>query len=130
MFKNQTAVAIETVNNNNKVTVIFSEIEIILAAGAVNTPKLLFLSGIGHISELQRLNIPKVVHLPGVGLNLYDHINFPLYATIEAPISVTIRKLGSFTEVANYLLHKTGNRYHIYKYKVNFNSFYFWRFVE
>jgi len=47
--------------------------EIILSAGAFNSPKLLLLSGIGPAEQLRRFGIPTVVHLPGVGQNLQDH---------------------------------------------------------
>lgn len=45
----------------------------ILSLGAINTPKLLMLSGVGDAAELQRLQIPVKEHLPGVGQNLQDH---------------------------------------------------------
>jgi choline dehydrogenase len=46
---------------------------IVLSAGALQTPKLLMLSGIGDRDQLARFDIPTAVHLPGVGLNLQDH---------------------------------------------------------
>lgn len=48
--------------------------EVILAAGAIGSPKLLQLSGIGDADELRALEIPVVHHLPGVGRNLQDHL--------------------------------------------------------
>ncbi|CAN8100573.1 unnamed protein product [Discula destructiva] len=48
--------------------------EVILAAGAFQTPKLLEVSGIGDKSLLEKFNIPCLVHSPGVGENLQDHI--------------------------------------------------------
>src|SRR6266404_6719894 len=48
-------------------------IEVILSLGAVQTPKVLMQSGIGDQVELQRLGIPVVQHLPGVGQNFQDH---------------------------------------------------------
>jgi choline dehydrogenase len=52
--------------------------EVILSAGAVNSPKLLLLSGIGPADQLCALQLPVVVDLPGVGQNLQDHLRVPL----------------------------------------------------
>jgi choline dehydrogenase len=48
--------------------------EVILCLGAINTPKVLMLSGIGDTRELERHGIDRVLHLPGVGQNFQDHI--------------------------------------------------------
>ncbi len=48
--------------------------EIILCGGAINSPQLLQLSGVGRGADLARLGIPVVVDLPGVGENLQDHL--------------------------------------------------------
>ncbi|MGQ4827912.1 GMC family oxidoreductase N-terminal domain-containing protein, partial [Enterococcus faecalis] len=48
--------------------------EVILAAGAINTPQLLQLSGIGPADLLQSLGIPVVLDQPEVGGNLQDHL--------------------------------------------------------
>ncbi len=51
-----------------------AEREVLVCAGAINSPQLLMLSGIGASDELKRLGIEPVVHLPGVGANLQDHV--------------------------------------------------------
>jgi choline dehydrogenase len=49
-------------------------LEIVLSLGAIHTPKVLMQSGIGDQTELRRLGIPVLQHLPGVGQNFEDHI--------------------------------------------------------
>jgi choline dehydrogenase len=48
--------------------------EVIISAGSFDSPKLLMLSGIGDAAQLQAMEIPVVVDLPGVGQNLQDHL--------------------------------------------------------
>ncbi|TQK51261.1 choline dehydrogenase-like flavoprotein [Streptomyces sp. SLBN-118] len=64
----------------------YAEGEVILSGGAINSPKLLLLSGIGPGNELRELGVPVVHDLPGVGKNLQDHMD--VYVTAEtAPVS-------------------------------------------
>ena len=60
-------------------TTIRAEREVIVAAGAVGSPKLLLLSGIGPAAHLDQLGIQPVLDLPGVGCNLQDHARVDLY---------------------------------------------------
>jgi choline dehydrogenase len=60
--------------------------EVILSAGAVHTPQLLKLSGIGPHKELKRFNIPMVADVPGVGENLQDHLR--VHLKVLAPYGV------------------------------------------
>ncbi len=62
--------------------------EIILAAGVVNSPHLLMLSGIGDSEELGRHGIPLVQHLPGVGKNVQDHVDCCLVYEFTQPVSL------------------------------------------
>ncbi len=56
------------------VTDIAADKEVILAAGAINSPRLLMLSGVGEAKMLRSLAIDVVENLPGVGENLQDHV--------------------------------------------------------
>ncbi|MGE3149986.1 MAG: GMC oxidoreductase, partial [Pseudorhodoplanes sp.] len=63
--------------------------EVILCAGAINSPKLLMLSGIGPAEELQRHGIAVRHHAPRLGKNLHDHIDVSVKMACEAPVSKT-----------------------------------------
>jgi len=61
--------------------------EVIVSCGAINSPKLLLLSGIGPAAALRRLNIPVVADVPGVGRNLQDHLNVQVVSRCSRPIT-------------------------------------------
>jgi choline dehydrogenase len=61
-----------------------AEQEVIVSAGALLTPKLLLLSGIGPADYLRSLNIPVVADLPGVGQNLQDHVQLPIVFRLKS----------------------------------------------
>jgi choline dehydrogenase len=62
--------------------------EIIVSAGAINSPKLLLLSGIGDPAVLSQLGIPVTADLPGVGKNLSDHPALTISHRCFQPISI------------------------------------------
>lgn len=62
--------------------------EILLSAGAINSPQILMLSGIGDAEELTRHGIDVVRHLPGVGKNLQDHFDCGLIYECTRPVSL------------------------------------------
>ncbi|WP_309647596.1 choline dehydrogenase [Nocardioides sp.] len=62
--------------------------EVILCGGAINSPQLLLLSGIGPKADLERLGIPVVADLPGVGANLQDHLEVYIQYASKQPVSI------------------------------------------
>jgi choline dehydrogenase len=62
--------------------------EVILSGGAINTPQLLQLSGIGNADELRPLGVDVVHHLPGVGENLQDHLEVYVQHACKQPVSL------------------------------------------
>ena len=93
--------------------------EIILCAGAIGTPHILALSGIGPADQLRQLDIPVVQDLPGVGRNLRDHPDVPMaWRTREGfPLdvdqvttgTVTLRFTASGSPFKNDLVIYMGN---------------------
>ena len=80
--------------------------EVILCAGAVNSPQLLMLSGIGDPEQLRLAGIDLRHELPGVGANLQDHLAAGL--VMHCPLPVTMVSAERTGQVARYLLGRTG----------------------
>jgi choline dehydrogenase len=85
--------------------------EVILAAGAVNAPKLLQLSGIGPGELLRRHGIAVRADLPGVGANLQDHLQIRVVFKVHGVKTLnelTARLVGKAMIAAEYALRRTG----------------------
>jgi choline dehydrogenase len=72
---------------DGKIQRITAGLEVVLSLGAMHTPKVLMLSGIGDQAELQRLGIPVVQHLPGVGQNFQDHFGIGCVWEYQQPLA-------------------------------------------
>jgi choline dehydrogenase-like flavoprotein len=82
LLEGRRAVGVEALRGGERLTV-RARAEVILAAGALQSPQLLMLSGIGAPAELQRHGIGVAHALPGVGHNLHDHID--VVQVVSAP---------------------------------------------
>jgi len=85
--------------------------EVILAAGALQSPQLLQLSGIGRADLLRNFGIPVVHELPGVGENLQDHLQARVIFRCTKPITtndVLASKLRTLAMGMRYVLTRTG----------------------
>lgn len=80
--------------------------EVILCGGAVNSPQLLLLSGIGPAAHLKALGIDVVHDLPGVGENLQDHLVAGVLNYSTQPI--TLANATRITSLLQYLLFRKG----------------------
>ncbi|HUB88319.1 MAG TPA: choline dehydrogenase [Dyella sp.] len=80
--------------------------EIILAAGAINSPPLLMLSGIGPAAHLREHGIAPIVDLPGVGEGLQDHLD--ICTLVRCTRKITYDKLNQLAVGWRYLRHHDG----------------------
>ena len=80
--------------------------EIVLAGGAINSPQLLLLSGVGPAEALERMGLDVVADLPGVGENLQDHL-IGLNA-VECREPITLSGAETLGQLARYLLLRRG----------------------
>ena len=85
LFDGTTATGVEVVIKGKKQ--IFNSREVILCGGAINTPQILQLSGIGDEKDLAPLGIKMVHHLPGVGANLQDHLEVYVQYKCKQPVT-------------------------------------------
>jgi choline dehydrogenase len=85
--------------------------EVVLSAGAIQSPQLLMLSGIGDGEHLMSLGIEVKHHLPGVGRNLHDHLASPVHMTTDQTDSYGISwgaMPRNLAHILEYLLLRSG----------------------
>ena len=80
--------------------------EVIVAGGAINSPQLLMLSGVGPADQLRAHGIPLVHELPGVGRNLLDHL--AVVSIVECNEPVTLAAAESFRNLGRFLVSGRG----------------------
>ncbi|WP_286828067.1 MULTISPECIES: GMC family oxidoreductase [Kordiimonas] len=109
MLKGKKAVGIE-VSRKGKVEQWLAGREVILCGGAINSPQLLQLSGIGDPEDIQAVGLPVMHELKGVGKNMQDHLDLTVYAHLKAPISYLRYKAPhrGIAEMLKWFLGKPG----------------------
>ena len=91
--------------------VVHADAEVLLSAGAVQSPHILQLSGVGDPEELSKHGIPVVKALPGVGANLQDHLDVCMSWECPKPITAFSLRRGLIKTLAiglNYMLFRKG----------------------
>jgi choline dehydrogenase len=109
LVENSRAVGVSYLDKG-RITNAYVDREVILAAGAVGSPKLLMLSGIGSADDLRKLGIPVVQSLAGVGQNLHDHARVDLLYELNGAHSIDAYKslFRAVTAGVEYLLFHRG----------------------
>jgi choline dehydrogenase len=89
IFEGRRAVGVKCRTSKGEV-IIRSSQEVILSAGAIGTPRILLLSGVGPADELKNLGIDPLIDLPGVGRGLQDHVRCPILYQPKKPVSLSV----------------------------------------
>ncbi|KAJ0172599.1 hypothetical protein K1T71_011738 [Dendrolimus kikuchii] len=95
------AYGVEVLMRGGRIVNLFSNYEIIVSAGSIDSPKLLMLSGIGPRQELSKLNIDSIVDLP-VGKNLHDHPFVPMLFNGKFGTESALRNLLAITKLDSF----------------------------
>ena len=85
--------------------------EVILAAGAIGSPHLMMLSGIGPAEQLTKFGIPVVLDKPGVGANLHDHLQLRMIFKVSGVKTLNetyVSMLNRLGMGINYVLRRRG----------------------
>jgi choline dehydrogenase len=109
LIQNRAATGVEMLQEGKLRTVAATR-EVIVCAGALNSPQLLMLSGIGDGEALQRHGITPVLHLPGVGRNLQDHFvaRIQWKSTPESSYNRALHGWRKYAEGVRYLATRGG----------------------
>ena len=109
LFEGNRAVGVEYLQGGQRVQAQASR-EVVLSAGAIGSPQILQLSGVGDQALLERVNVPVVHHLPGVGKNLQDHLQIRLvFKTSQRTLNDELNSYWKQFKVGlEYLLKRTG----------------------
>ncbi|WP_425417729.1 GMC family oxidoreductase [Oricola indica] len=87
LFEGNRAIGVEYAQNG-QIRTARADSEILVTSGAIGTPKIMMLSGIGPADDLRALEIDVVQDLPGVGENLTDHFGIDIVAELNGPHSL------------------------------------------
>ncbi len=109
LFEDRSAVGVEYLRRG-KLQQAHAQREVILCAGAIGSPQILQLSGIGAKSLMDKVGIPLIADLPGVGQNLQDHLQVRLvYKTSQRTLNDEVNNIFKRGWVGlQYLLNRTG----------------------
>jgi choline dehydrogenase len=110
LFDGNRATGIEMAGPGRRGTETIEAGEVILCAGAINSPQLLQLSGVGNARELEQLGIKPAHDIPGVGEHLQDHLEVYIQHSSKQPVSVApAREWKNRPKVGlEWLLRRTG----------------------
>ena len=111
VLEGRRAVAVEVRGQDGSTLQVRAHREVVLSAGAIQSPQLLLLSGIGDATHLSSVGVPVLHPLAGVGRNLHDHLAGPVLMATQDPASYGISPRAmprNIVNVLEYLLRREG----------------------
>ena len=110
VIKDKRAVGVEYIDRSGTSQTVTAGREVILSGGAINSPQLLMLSGIGEADQLREHGITPIVDLPGVGKNMQDHLQARLvYKCNEPTLNDEVSSLFGQAKIGlKYLMFRAG----------------------
>lgn len=110
LIENDRATGVEVITGKNTTQTLKASREVILSAGAFNSPQLLLLSGVGSPDHLAAYKIPLKKELIGVGQNLQDHVFAATSFLSTQPVGTNhhLRPLNQVKALFQYLINKKG----------------------
>jgi choline dehydrogenase len=103
--KKKKAIGVKYIDQTGNMHTVYARKEVILSAGAINSPQLLLLSGVGPREDLKAVGIDAIVDLPGVGKNLRNHVagsvGFYMNESSTNPLILN--------SVVEFIQHRTGS---------------------
>jgi choline dehydrogenase len=109
LFNGKRASAVQVVHEN-EMKVVSAQMEIIVCAGAVKSPQILMLSGIGRANELRQYDIDVLVDSPNVGTNLQNHPSYRMQYACEGATTAHnfVTPVGAVKSAIAYAVSRTG----------------------
>ena len=110
LFDGKRAIGVEYIQNGERHHV-HAQSEVLLSAGAIQSPQILELSGVGDAERLRGLGVDLVAHVPGVGENLQDHLQVRLTYECAQPLTINDtlnNRLRGLQHGLRYLVRRRG----------------------
>ena len=110
LIEKDKAIGVEYFTGKNSTEKVFASKEIVLSAGAIQSPQILMLSGIGQKDELKKQNILLKKELNGVGENLQDHLfyNVSALASVQKGVNHELKIHNQLKALFKYITKKQG----------------------
>ncbi|KJZ74261.1 hypothetical protein HIM_06267 [Hirsutella minnesotensis 3608] len=110
LFEDKTATGVKVQHKGSSYN-LRAKKEVIVSAGAFQSPQLLMVSGIGPQDTLRRYNIPVISQLSGVGQNMWDHVFFGPSWPVKIPtlVGVLMNPVNLFKAAVEYLFQHAGD---------------------